>query len=414
MKRNILDKINAIPTSVNVIDKTTLYNYSGTDENKIKIGVMNQIRKKQPHNIKKRKFIIAVIAACLAISFIGTGVFAVMGGLDKAFGEIITGSTDTETLYPGDDVIINNSDENLDISVLGITGNDTTAYVSLELKNRDGSKIVSDENSRVGIYSETVFGINTEEKHSDFGYEQIKDYFSISVEGKENNENKENLYYGLSGYGGWESVKKDLSDTSDNLMENKFIKSVVSDNGKTIKLYIKYIRNNESPQGKVMNVQCRGLSEYKDGSILRTYDSNYIGEPYDDVKTNFYDKGIGGRWINNSDGSLSFIETFNQKLDINFDISLKLKYNSTGKRININGNEAINIMSDNQVKNVEIALSSFGINLTADHAVFDGSSLTSSDLFEIDKNKVIMKDGKEYGMIGIIEASKKNTSFINI
>lgn len=407
MKKNILDSKYCNISSVNAIDKETIYNDNGADESRIRNLVMDEIRKTHPLKSKKRRITVTLIAAALTISVLATGAFAAIDRFGTAFGDITRGSSASAKVSQESEYTINSIGSDLDIDILGITGDDNTAYISLELRKKDGSNIVEDDSSFIGYTVSPSSDINSPIAE--------EDSFSVSVDGVNYLKKSCNSKYAQSGYGSWKFIEKDLErslpDSPGNLGEHKAVKAVPTDNGKTLKMFIKYIISSDTPKDKTMNIICRGVTEYHYGRKLKTYDKDYQGDIYNDVLTRFNHNSVYGELIDEADGSKSFVEITNKKLDINFDISLQLSYDGTGKTVTLSGTDAQNIFSDKSIDNAKINISLFGIDISSGKGVFN--DLQSIDFYDSSKNRIIMKDGKEYGMMKIIETGTDNSEFIN-
>lgn len=104
--------------------------------------------KHKTKNRSKRKLTMLLAASLSALVLIGTAVGA-SGQLNAAFGNYFTGESSGE-LYSGSNVSLK-VQEGYSAALLGITGDETGAYIAVELSNADGSDIVSDiNNSFVG------------------------------------------------------------------------------------------------------------------------------------------------------------------------------------------------------------------------------------------------------------------------
>lgn len=133
-----------------------------------------------------RKKIAVMLAASLsALAVIGTVVGA-SGQFHTAFGNYFTGESSGE-LYGGSNVSLKVK-EGYRAALLGITGDETGAYIAVELSNADGSDIVSDvNNSFVGESFPSITKDKTVQKddfsfnmHLDREYEYIENNDEIS------------------------------------------------------------------------------------------------------------------------------------------------------------------------------------------------------------------------------------------
>ncbi len=413
MKKNIFDSKYFFIPSVNDIDMATIYNDNGTDEEHIKNMVLSEIRKTHYIRSKKRRIAVTLIAAALSVSILATGAFAAIDRFGTAFGDITRGNSDSVKVSDEKEYSINSIGNDLDIDVLGITGDDNTAYISLELRKKDGSNIVEDDSSFIGYNFSSGNEFNSPVADEDSIYISVNDVKYQQV--------GNNSKYAQSGYGSWKYISynkifsedpgKSIADSQENLSEHKAVKTVPSDNGKALKMFIKYIISSDTPKEKTMNIICRGITEYHYGRKLKTYAKDYQGDIYNDVLNEFNYNSIYGEVVDEADGSKSFVEITNKKLDINFDISLKLNYDGTGKNVKLSSADAQKLFGDKNMSNAEINISSFGIDISSDKGSVNG--IQEIDFYDTDKNRIIMKDGREYGMIQIIETGTDDSEFIN-
>lgn len=420
MKKNILDNIEKYPQSVDEISKETICRDTGIDEAKIYDGVFKKIgmEKTAPKKRIGKRILIGAAAAVAAVSVIGSTVIAVGGSV---FGDIFKGNTNAEEVYRGEDVKIENLSDNLNVELTGITGDENSVYVSIELTNKDGSSFTHSDDSKIGLYTNTDFlkqATTTYDSNSkmmtNMRYVPVADSFIIDVDQSEwQKTDIEKYCYGISGWGMWDYLDKDVE--TDDRSDVKCVKTVVSDDGKKLNLYIKYIRMN-TPEGSTMKVSCKGLSEYYKVKLLKTYNNDYDGNIFQDYSENYYANGIEGELIEKGDGTKEFWQTENKKLDIRFDISLKLDYKAEVKSVNISANDAKSLFykadntnDDTVPSDVELKISPFGINISAETILTDEINI---DTFG-SETKVVMQDGTEYGLMSVIELDDNGQSFIN-
>lgn len=422
----LFDKIQNGSNSIYNIDESTIYEPVNININNIKKTVFSEVEndmKKSRQNIKHKK-ILMIAAALASVTVISTSVAASIGGLENVFGQIFQGNLKAENIYSGNNIKITTKDENLNVEVLGITGDENTVYTALKLTHKDNSSFVRSIDSDIGFHSTTEFkDINSTGDTVKIRYPQIKEDFTIRLDGEptETNEYPYMNGFGKSGWGQWDYQEgEDISVLSVS-PEITAIKVLAEDGGRTLKMYIKYVQSNIIPTNGTLKISCRALSEYVRTNILKTYektDSNST-EIYKDAEENFFKKGIDGEWVDKPDGTQDLVQIENEKIDVQFDISVGLDYISNVRKFRFTGKEAENIimkLTDDTVKTeyAEVTVSPFGVNITG------VSDKAEQCVIDEEKTKVIMKDGTEYGLVSVIEMSssekgfqKSNLDFIN-
>ncbi len=107
---------------------------------KIKADVFNSIGvKKNKKNINKKiriSLLVAIIT--IGITICSTVIYA-SGSIQLAFGDFFSGSTASAGLYEGKDIACTSSDPNLNVELLGITGDERRIYTVLEVTKKDGT-----------------------------------------------------------------------------------------------------------------------------------------------------------------------------------------------------------------------------------------------------------------------------------
>lgn len=116
------------------------------DKEKIKNDVLAKIKAdstKKAH--PKKQFRIFLIAAILfAIAVLGgTTVYAALN-FDVIFKEFFGGNMNSAGLYDSNNVSVTCEDENLNVNLLGITGDDKKIYAAIEVTNKDGSALTDE------------------------------------------------------------------------------------------------------------------------------------------------------------------------------------------------------------------------------------------------------------------------------
>lgn len=377
-------------SSLDSIDEQSVYEEISVDCGRIQNGVFEQLglkKKKHKKYHTGKRMMITLIAAVVGIALIGTTVLAALGGLNPAFGELFSGDLNSANLYSGSDITINTKDDNLNINVLGVTGDENTAFISVELTHKDGSAVTKG-NSKVELYK--TYYIDKD----DFDDNQ-KEYVSYDTDlEKFQIEREKNIFdwfghsdgdYGgeiLSCAGGWEDILNiDVTQTD-------FVKFVPSDDGKKLNMYIKIRSNGSSPTGRKISISCQSLLESTPVKILETFDK-YDNDTAEKTILQYFRQNITGRFIYNGQ-NYEYWQTDNQKLDLPFDLSLRLNYKTNTKTVSVGKDVADDLFLIDEHDSADITVSSFGINMKAE------TQSGAIPLYNGKNGRVIMKDGTEY------------------
>lgn len=122
------------------IDENTVIRDTGVKTENVKETVMKTIKtEKKPVRKIKRKTVISLIAAAVAVAVVGTVTVGASGGFNTTFGEYFAGEP-ADGVYSGKDVTTES--EKVDINFMGIAGDDNQVFAMMTIKNKDGSPFV--------------------------------------------------------------------------------------------------------------------------------------------------------------------------------------------------------------------------------------------------------------------------------
>ncbi|MGN0537356.1 MAG: hypothetical protein ACI4M3_05225 [Acutalibacteraceae bacterium] len=133
-EKNIFDVLNA---DMEDIDENTLLEDTGINYENVRNRVMKEIQSQQPKKKIKKKVIISLIAATLAITALSATAVAT-GSFSSTFGEIISGDC-VDGFYSGGNISVTSSNQDYNMEVLGVAGDDYNAYIALKITKTDGT-----------------------------------------------------------------------------------------------------------------------------------------------------------------------------------------------------------------------------------------------------------------------------------
>lgn len=410
MTKEIYAAFDGITENFDSIGENTISDRIDIDIKKITDGVMSNIGKGGRKKNMGKRITISLIAAAVGIGIVGTTVFASLGGLDAAFSSVFAGDMNAANLYNGGNVLIDTDDENLNINLLGVTGDDKTAYAAIELTHNDGTAFTHNAESSVGLATTTEFYYYTENDDDENGYytsdyKEDENAVSVYVDKTVWQRMTTNLSVGGGSYsyiGGWMPI---YSSKNVQYGERYFTKTEVEDNGKKLLMYIKIINDTNTLKGNTLNVSFKSLSEYIPVKVLESYenvnDDFYTYDFYKYLSDNYFEKGIDVSIEENDKNGIDLVQTENRRIDVDFNLSVNLNYKSDTKTVNLDSETTKKFFTYEPADNAELSISAFGIN------IFSDTAYQNNDAVDTGKITVVMKDGTKYGLIPTVD---KHTS----
>lgn len=308
-EKNIFDVLN---TDLEDIDENTLLEDTGINYENVRNKVMKEIQSQQPKKKIKKKVIISLIAAILAITALSVTSVAT-GDFNRVFGEIISGEC-VDGFYSGGNVTVS-CNENYKVEVLGIAGDDNNSYTALKITNADGTPFAKTENKTI-VYAAYNNNISTP----------------------------------------WLSNE---SGTGSSNMEG-----CIQDDG-SILLYL-YEERDTSMKGQRLTLHIDQLEIYDYRSTGVTYPSNCEEEDknFDDRYIEEY--GIEeNEWVminSISDDEVNIgIMTKSQTIELNADIALDLNYRSTTKDFKTENSTIASGIKSATLSNFSLTIKSTGL-----------------------------------------------------
>lgn len=217
------------------------------DVEKIKGQVFMQLgeKEKKPRATKKvvAMLIAAVIVVCGAI-----GAYA-SGSVQYAFRDWLSGSLNASGLYDGGKIELQSGDDSLDISLLGITGDDEKIYASIEVRKKDGSAVIDED------YVHPFWVLDAPDTIEED--KRVLDYYSCRVSYTDKNGKS---YTDTDGDGqkGWGATH--------------FVKYSLSEDNRALRLYVYVLRSDADLKDGRMTVTSESFGAHKIYEVLDEYE----------------------------------------------------------------------------------------------------------------------------------------------
>lgn len=352
----LFDNMETLPESLERIDEKTVYQKTGIDYGNIQRSVLEELGLKKSKKRFKNKIFITLAAAVLTMTIISTTAIASMGGLNSVFGEIFSGDVNSEGLYSGSDIQIHTDDENLNVEVIGITGDGNTVFAAISADKKDGTPF-ADTEYKYAFYSDP----EAKNSYSD------SDAYPIDC--------KVDTTY-------WQKL------TSKGYGTSKTVRYFLSEDLKKVKIIIEFNRNEEvSPKGNIMTVKSQCFDVVKPLKKLGNFEfvnDEAIKESEKIEKENNLTSEECGFLYNGKSYDYCLIER--KTVELKFDLSVKLNYKTNIKKITLNPTQAKSLI-DSDNGNCTMSISSFGIYISSDTALTKNIDKTSSKIITDSKEE---------------------------
>lgn len=332
------------------------------DSETIKKLVLAQIQAKKSDKFKntKKRITICLIAAALTIGVVGTTVIGTNGGWGTAFANHFAGEKETVPLYQAKNVQFTSPDENLEAKVLGVIGDESYVYASVELTKKDGSTFA--EENCVRILSDTIaqnrIHLVSEEKNFDM---------SVDIQNKDDTQ--------LSEVGNYE-IDYELNE--DHTAITLTIRTHT--NAGRITLNSKSFGALKSTE-KIM--ECGKTREELNDFVKLCHEQNMDFYSYNFIETeDHYD----------------VYQTEMKKFDLPFELSFDTDFQIQSKTIHLTDEQAYGITGKN-IANASLTVSSLGMTASWYN---DGDKPVTvlTYLFYQDDSKIYLNDGTQYYITG--------------
>lgn len=219
------------------------------DVEKIKTEVLKRIDDKNGKKKFSKKLITLLVAAVILIA--GTvGAFAT-GSVQSIFKELFNNSgMNSAGLYDGGNVELISCDDSLNVELLGVTGDGEKLYSAIEITKKDGSAVIDED------YEEPFCWVN-ELPYQIPEDKIVDDYFSCRA-----------VYIDKNG--------NSSRDKDSGLLVSNSIKYSLSDDNKTLKVFVySIISEGDFKDGKV-TVTSEGVGAYNIHEVI--YEVDYTSK----------------------------------------------------------------------------------------------------------------------------------------
>lgn len=350
--KNLYDVFDEVETLTDNCNENTVYVDTGADIERIKNGVREELGIGRQTNKKtdiRKKFAVSIAAAVLAVC-IGTTVIAANGGLHFVFGDFFGGNGSAGELYQGSDVQLLEKDDNINVKVLGIAGDESRTYIALEISRNDGQPFTGNEYTE--YHSGSLVNSNAP---------NIEDKFDCGI------------FY--------DYAEGDIRFPSFSIYH-------IPNEDKT---KIKIIFSTDCLKDKTVTIISKSFQALKPVRVLasgfETHDSDAYERAEKIRKENHIEDGKAG-FVKNGE-TYNYCEIAEDTFNLNFKLSMKLDYQINEKQIIVNKDDLPDLIHSDQDGTMKI--SPFGITLQYE-SKYD---LLEQEVFD-EKSKIILKDGSFY------------------
>ena len=350
------------------------------------------VNARKPHRRKGKILLIAaVIAVIVGIST--TMIFA-GGELQIAFEEFFGGNMNAAGLYDGGNVQIKTADPNLDVSFLGITGDEHEMFAVLKAENKDGTCLTEEG------YAFPITSVNGEDYNA----------YLHSIEGRADVEPDE-VISRLSGFGGIRAICKDRHGNNFGYGEDGEAEILsyyyLSEDRKTLKILINL--NMDSASGTkhldardgTMTIQSSSFTAQK---IIRTVMTSpqLDAESYD-----AYRKKLEELHLQESDCTILctedealFCQVERKEVALPFEVTFTMNFRYNGNIKRTLWASDVPHFIQKGTTNVQMTISPFSIRIKGEKDVKtvneNPGHFVCFENIDLDHSKVIMKDGTVY------------------
>ncbi|MGN1202201.1 MAG: hypothetical protein ACI4RF_02825, partial [Eubacterium sp.] len=362
------------------------------DVEKIKGEVLMRINDKNGKKKFSKKLITLLVAAAILIT--GTvGAFAT-GSIQSIFKELFNNSgMNAAGLYDGGNVEIVSCDDSLNVELLGVTGDGEKLYSAIEVTKKDGSAVIDED------YEDPFCWVNDWPDQIPEG-KTVDDYFDCRA-----------VYVDSNG--------KSSDDMDSGLLVSNSVKYSLSDDNKTLKVFVySIISEGDFKDGRV-TVTSEGVGAYNIYEVIDEVD--YTGKSSADIDDaerfddNLIDRRLQELGITEDDcrsvesgQKIKYCWCDTKEFELPFEISFDLNYktdNNISKELTIE--DAPNVIEPAADK-VKMEVTPFGVYLygQCDKKIVEESGWSEmteayhnhcfKDIGWEETSKIILNDGTVY------------------
>ncbi len=347
---------------IDVCDDTAM----DVDIAKIKADVFESIgtKKKRKNTTKKLRMLLIAAVVVIGITIFSTVIYA-SGSVQLVFGEFLNGNMSSAGLYEGENITYTSSDPNLNVELLGVTGDKRRIYTVLEVTKKDGSTFTEEG-------YDYPFWLKNEG-------ESLWDYYECYASYTD----KYNNYFGPSPDG---------------------ISYLLSEDKKALKMMFLVSAQDKDLQGATLTIHSKSFGARK---MLEPYSRKYtFAEEYDKPQIEMLYKELGidesnwGEVYNGEYYEYGYID--DKKYELPFELSFTINIGDDKIKQELTTENAPNFVEP-IADEVTMEITSFGINIYCETNIEDYLQTdykkyeeTCHKPLDCKRSEIIMDDGTEY------------------
>ena len=363
------------------IPENTVCENMGISSQAIKNNALSQIglpKKKKPFG---KAFKLTVIAATLATTLIiGTTAINANGGVQLVFEEFFGGNMNSMGLYSGSDITFTSSDPNINVELLGLTGDEYSVHVMLEATKKDGSAFTED-----GYINPITFW-NEQERNAIISSPPDDPFEFVNR---------------MLGAYGIEIYCKDRDTGGSGRRENTNPQYYLNEDRTVMKILISVSSKNRDLRDGIMTIKSTKFTARKVLELLASYPqaSAESVETYENIiKERHLDRNDTAMFFY-SDESVDYCLVDKQDFDLPFEMSFKLNYRNNGNIKKTLTNADAPHYIPKTTRNVQMTITARKLYISGQATPDPTIRRNCFWKFEPDNSKIIMKDGTEYPFI---------------
>ena len=363
------------------IPESTVCEHTDISSYTVKNSVLSQLglhKKKKPFG---KAFKLTVIAAALATALIvGTTAINANGGVQLVFEEFFGGNMNSMGLYSGSDITFTSSDPNLNVELLGLTGDEYSVHVMLEATKKDGSAFTED-----GYINPVTFW--NEQERNEVISSPPNDPFEF--------ENR------MLGTYGMEIYCKDRDTGDSGRRENTNPHYYLNENRTVMKILVTVDNRKRDLRDGIMTIKSTKFTARKILELLASY-PQASAESFEAYQNIIKERNLDEKdttFLLYGDDSVDYCIADSKDFDLPFEMSFKLNYRNNGNIKKTLTNADAPHLIPKVTHDVQMTITANGIYITGqtEPGKTRGNCFWQ---FDSDNSKIVMKDGTEYRFVG--------------
>lgn len=363
------------------IPENTVCENTGISNQAIKNNVLSQLglhKKKKPFG---KAFKLTVIAATLATALIvGTTAIHANGGVQLVFEEFFGGNMNSMGLYSGSDITFTSSDPNLNVELLGLTGDEYSVHVMLEATKKDGTTFTDDG------YTNPIIFWNEQERNAVIS-SPPDDPFEF-----------ENRMLGANGI---EIYCKDRATGGSGRRENTDPQYYLNQDRTVMKILVTVDNRKRDLRDGMMTIKSTKFTARKILELLASYPQASV-ESFEAYQNIIKERNLDEKdttFLLYGDDSVDYCIVDSKDFELPFEMSFKLNYRNNGNIKKILTNADAPHYIPKTTRNVQMTITARKLYISGQATPDPYIRRNCFWEFDPDNSKIIMKDGTEYNFI---------------